>query len=228
MSANSNEASALTVPAAPTGVAVASQNAAASLTVSWTASAGASSYNLFQGTTSGGEGSAAAKSGITGATATLTGLAAGQRYFFTVTAVDAGGSSTPSTEASGTVIPAVPSGLSAMAGNGAITLTWSAATGAATYNVYQGTKSGGEGTAPVQTSVSATNTTISGLANGTAYYFTVAAVDAGGASAQSSEASATPTAPPSSGGGGGSTDWLTLVALGALGALRWRRSAQPR
>jgi len=223
LSANSNEASAMTVPATPTGVTVASQNTAGSLTVSWTASAGASSYSLFQGTTSGGEGNTAAKSGIAGTTTTLTGLSAGQQYFFTLTATDAGGSSTPSTEASGTVIPAVPTGLSASAGNASITLTWSTATGATSYNVYQGTKSGGEGAAPVQTSVSGTSTTISSLANGTTYYFTVAAVNAGGTSAQSSEANATPVAPPPpSKGGGGSMDWLLLVGLGALGALRWR------
>ena len=229
VSANSNEASAMTVPAAPKGVTVASQNVAGALTVSWTASTGASSYNLFQGTTSGGEGTTAAKSGISGTTTTLPGLTAGQQYFFTVTAIDSGGSSTPSTEASGTVIPTAPAGLSASAGNAAITLSWSAATGATSYNVYQGTKSGGEGAAPVQTSVSGASTTISGLVNGTAYYFTVAAVDTGGTSAQSSEASATPMAPPSKGGGGGgSMDWLALVALGAIGARRRRRRLAAR
>ena len=228
VSANSNEASAMTVPAAPTGVTVASQNTAGSLTVSWMASAGASSYSLFQGTTSGGEGSTAAKSAVAGTTATLTGLSAGQQYFFTVTATDAGGSSTPSTEASGTVIPTVPTGLSASAGNASITLSWSAATGATSYNVYQGTKSGGEGAAPVQSSISGTSTAISGLTNGTAYYFTVAAADAGGTSAPSSEANATPVAPPTpSKGGGGSMDWLTLIGFGVLGALRWTRSTRP-
>ena len=226
VSANSNEASAVTVPAAPAGVTVASQNAAGSLTVSWTASTGASSYNVFEGTTSGGEGNTAARSGITGTTATLAGLTAGQKYFFTVVAVDSGGSSTASTEGSGTVIPAIPSGLSAAAGNAAVTLSWSAATGAASYNVYQGSKSGGEGAAPVQTSVSGMSTTISGLTNGSAYYFTVAAVDAGGTSAQSSEVSATPTAPPSGGGGGGALDWLSLVGFGALSALRLRSAAR--
>ncbi len=95
-------------------------------------------------------------------------------------------------------------------------LSWSAATGAASYKVYQGTSAGGEGAAPV-TSVNGTSTTISGLTNGTTYYFTVAAVDAGGASAPSAEASATPTAAQSGGSGGGSMDWLTLLGLVAVG-----------
>jgi subtilase family serine protease len=134
---------------------------------------------------------------------------------------------------------AAPSGLTATTSGATVTLKWSADSSATSFNVYQGTAAGQEGATAVQTGITtdtamisglqnATNTTISGLANGSAYYFTVAAVDAGGTSAQSSEASATPAAPPSSGGGGGSTDWLTLVGLGALGALRCRRSAQAR
>ena len=42
------------------------------------------------------------------------------------------GASALSAEASGTVVPAVPAGLSATAGNGSVSLTWSAAAGAKT------------------------------------------------------------------------------------------------
>jgi hypothetical protein len=66
---------------------------------------------------------------------------------------------------------------------------------------------------PVQSGVSGTSVSIGGLANGKAYYFTVAAVDAGGVSTPSGEASATPAAPK---GGGGTMDWLALAGLAAL------------
>ena len=80
----------------------------------------------------------------------------------------------------------------------------------------------------MQSSISGTSATISGLTNATAYYFTVAAVDAGGTSAPSPEANATPVAPPPpSKGGGGSMDWLTLFGLGVLGAFRRTRSTPP-
>jgi len=103
-----------------------------------------------------------------------------------------------------------------------VSLTWSASAGAATYNVYEGTSSSGEGTQPVQSGVSGTSVTIGGLSNGKKYYFTVAAVDAGGVSLPSGEASATPAAPKS---GGGAMDWLALVGLGALLGARSRRAA---
>jgi subtilase family serine protease len=211
-----------TVPAAPTGVTVTAPSATAgSLNLAWTASAGATSYNLFEGTTAGGEGATPAQAGLSAASASLTNLTAGKQYFFTVVAVDAGGSSMASTETSGTTIANPPTGLAASAGNGSVSLTWTASTGASGYNVYEGTTASGEGTQPVQSGVSGTSATIGGLTNGKKYYFTVAAVDAGGDSAPSGEASATPAAPK---GGGGAMDWLALAGLAALLGARARRA----
>jgi subtilase family serine protease len=227
ISPRSNNVDVTTVPAAPTGVTVAASSATAgSLSLAWTASTGASSYNIFEGTTSGGEGTAPAKTGLSGTSASLTNLTPGKQYFFTVVAVDAGGSSMASAEASGTTIANPPAGFTASAGNGSVSLTWSASAGAASYNLYEGTTASGEGTQPVQSGVSGTSATIGGLTNGKKYYFTVAAVDAGGVSTPSGEASATPAAPKS--GGGGAMDWLALAGLAALLSSRRTPSSRPR
>jgi fibronectin type 3 domain-containing protein len=211
----SNEASVTVPPAQVANVAVAA-TAAGSLTVSWSATSGAKSYEVLEATTSGDLGTTPVKSGITTDSYTATGLTPGQQYFFGVVAVNAGGTSPTVVQVSGTVLPAVPAGLAATAGNASVSLTWSAAAGAATYNVYQGTTAGGEGTTAVQTGISGTSASITGLTNGTAYYFTVAAVDAGGTSAASNEAHATPSAPSS---GGGSLGWGALGMLALLRAL---------
>jgi subtilase family serine protease len=205
------------VPAPPAGLKVVSAGDALSL--NWTASNGANTYSVFEATTSGAAGTMLV-SGWGSTSLPLNGLTPGQQYFFTVTAADAGGSSSPSAQASVTVPPAVPTALAAAAGNGTVSLTWSAATGAASYNVYEGTSSGRESPQPVRTGITNPNITISGLSAGTAYYFVVAAVNAGGVSGYSPQAAATPTAPPS-GGGGGAMDWL---ALGLLASLRFLRS----
>jgi subtilase family serine protease len=88
-------------------------------------------------------------------------------------------------------IPPAPTGLAATPGNGTIALSWSATNLAQTYNVYQGTAAGAEGAAPVLTGIGGTAVTISGLANGQAYFYRVAAVNGGGTSAFSNEADAT-------------------------------------
>jgi hypothetical protein len=121
-----------------------------------------------------------------------------------------------------TAIAAPPTGLTATAGNGQVTLSWTMSTGATSYDVYEGTSAGGESKTPVQSGISGTTTAITGLTNGTGYFFTVASVDAGGTSAPSSEASASPVAPSSgSSHGGGSLSGSTLLALLLLAVLRF-------
>jgi fibronectin type 3 domain-containing protein len=126
------------------------------------------------------------------------------------------------------VIPAAPTGLAAAAGNGSVSLSWTGSSGAASYNVYDGTTSAGVNGQPVMTGITTTSATVSGLNNGTTYYFTVAAVDAGGTSAASSQANAKPVAPSKS--GGGSMDWLALALLAFAAGSRQvvgRRCAAP-
>ena len=211
------------VPAAPTGVTVKSSGAG-SLVLSWAQDAGANDYEVFEGTATEAEGNLPILTGIIGTTVTINSLTPGQQPVFSVYAMNAGGTSAPSSQVTGTVAPGVPSAVVATAGNGSVSLSWSAVAGASTYEVFEGTTSGQERAQAVKTGISGITASIGGLGNGTKYYFTVAAVNAGGASAPSAEASATPVAPPSSGGGGG-LDWLSLVALVAL--VSSRRMARP-
>lgn len=145
----------------------------------------------------------------------LSGLTNELSYTFTVTATNPTGSGTPSVQ-SNAVTPAVsvpfsPTGLGAVAGNAAVALSWSAPSNnggslLTGYNVYEGTSSGGESGTPVNGSVPVDSSCTSGtcsytvtpLANGTTFYFTVKAVNAQGVSAASNEAAAEPTAPSSS------------------------------
>jgi len=221
-SAFSAETGATLLPVAPTGLSAASGEG--DVVLSWTPSSGASSYNIFQGTAAGAESGTAALS-VTGALATVGGLDDGSTYFFTVQAVNAVGTSAPSGEASATVLPAQPSGAAASAGNGSVTFSWSAAAGAVSYDIFEGTVSGAEAAAPVQSGVTATSVTLSGLTNGQHYYFYVKAVNPGGSSTASVQVTATPQAPQSGGGGSiGTLDLMTAAALAVLSArVRARR-----
>jgi len=210
----SNEASVTTVPAIPTGLHA--SPSAGSMTVSWNASVGATTYDLALGTKSGAESPAAGTTGLTTTTFSLTGLNPGQTYYFTVAALDAGGASTSSAEVTATVPPNACAGLTASPGNGSITLSWGAAAGATSYEILEGTSPGTE-TLPVQTGVAGTSATIDGLTNGTNYNFRVVAMNAGGNAPASNEANATPSAPAK---GGGAMNWGMLLLLVAAVARR--------
>lgn len=88
------------------------------------------------------------------------------------------------------VIPNAPTGVTATAGSGQITVSWSSSLGATSYSVKRSNTAGGPYTSVgTSTGTSFTNT---GLTNGTTYYYVVSAINTAGESGNSSEVSATP------------------------------------
>jgi hypothetical protein len=191
-----NTGAANSVSAAPTNLTATAGNQQASLT--WTASSGAASYNVKRGTASGGPyAMVGSPAGTTYADKSLTN---GTAYYYVVTAVDATGESGNSNQATATpaaaapIAPAAPLNLTATGGNQQVSLTWTASTGATSYNVKRATTNGGPYTTVASPAGSSyTDTTVT---NGTTYDYVVTAVSAGGESANSNQASATPSAPP--------------------------------
>jgi hypothetical protein len=88
--------------------------------------------------------------------------------------------------------PYAASGLTATAGNGQVTLSWTAGSGATSYNLYRAAESGYESPiAPVVTGITGTSYTDTNLNSGTTYYYQVVAVNSSGPSGFSPEANAT-------------------------------------
>jgi hypothetical protein len=87
--------------------------------------------------------------------------------------------------------PYAASGLTATAGNGQVTLSWTVGSGATSYNLYRAAESGYESTTPVVTGITGTSYTDTDLNSGTTYYYLVVAVNSSGPSGFSPEAHAT-------------------------------------
>ena len=175
--------------AAPASLTATPGNAQVSL--SWPASIGATSYDVKRAKVSGGPYTTVACATTT--SYTDTGLANGTTYYYVVSAAygagpNAGGESADSSEASATpqglARPSAPAVLTATPGNGQVALSWSASSGATSYNVKRATVSGGPYTTIA--SPNSTSYTNSGLTNGTTYYYVVSAVNSAGESGNSS------------------------------------------
>jgi fibronectin type 3 domain-containing protein len=192
-SANSTEVSAtptLPVPAAPIGLTATAGDKKVAL--AWTAVTGTTNYNVKRSTSSGAETTIAspAANAFTDA-----GLTDGTKYFYVVSAVNASGEGTNSTEVNatpqaGASIPAAPTNLVATPGNATVGLTWTASTGATSYHVKRSTTNG-SGYGQVGAPATA-NFADSGLINGTTYYYVVTALNSAGESGNSNQATATP------------------------------------
>ncbi len=210
-----------TIPSVPTGPGATAGNAQVSLI--WFASSSATSYHVKRATSSGGPYTQIAVSTLTAFTDTA--LTNGTPYYYVVSAANSAGESANSTQVSATpqapvVPPSSPGSLTATAGNAQASLTWSASSGAASYNVKRATASGGPYTqiaAPTATSYADTS-----LANGTTYYYVVSAINSAGEGANSAQVSATPQAPvvpPLAPGN------LTATAGNAQASLTWSASS---
>ncbi len=165
------------------------------VSLSWNAIEGAlGGYIIRYGKQSGVYGDLRINAGGT-TTYTVTGLTNGTTYYFIVE-TDTNTGLVTSNEVSATPAappPPAPVLNSAVPGNSQVDLSWGVVTGATGYKVYRGTASGVYGTPTDVGSV--TNYTVTGLTNGTKYYFAVTAYSANGESSRSNELSATLVAP---------------------------------
>jgi len=189
-----------------------------SVKLAWNAVTGATGYNVYRGTASGGQSATPVLSNVTATTVTDTGLTNGVKYYYKLSAVNGGGIGPRSSEVSATpnAVPAVPAGLAATAGDAKVTLKWEPVAGAASYNIYRATASNMQGTTPVATGVTTASYVSTGLVNNTAYFFKVAAVNSAGAGALSGEAAATPVGIPPAPAG------LTATAGNQSVTLNWQ------
>ncbi len=163
-------------------------------TFTWTASAGATNYNVKRSTTSGGETTIASTAGTS---YTDTSVLDGTTYYYVVSALNVGGEGPNSIEVS--IMPLfspAPNNLTVTATNfGLISLAWAPSAGATSYNLKRSPSSGGPYATIISTASTSYNDT--NVVNGTTYYYVVTAVNAGGENpTNSNEVNATPPLPP--------------------------------
>ena len=198
------------LPSVP--LSVSAETGDESVLVSWSAPAddGGASVTSYTATASPGGSTCV----VSSTSCTIDGLTNGVTYTVTVTALNAVGSSDASASAQALAArrPSAPQSVSAEAGDGSVTVSWSAPSddGGSSVTSYTATASPGGSTCVV----SSMSCTIDGLTPGTSYSFDVSATNALGAGPSSTSASAIP--------------WnlnLSSVALSASGKLSWETTA---
>jgi len=163
--------------ASPAGLAATPGDTTVSL--SWSAVPGATGYDVYRG------GAKIASVAVT--TYNDTGLTNSTTYSYYVVATGTAPSSAPSTTVTATPAaakPGAPTGLSGTAGDRTASLTWTAVSGASSYNIYRNSAKIGTSATPSYNDTS--------LTNGATYTYYVTAIKSGVESAASSTVSLTP------------------------------------
>ena len=185
-----------TTPPAITGVNV--TTAGSSATVTWTTDESSTSSVGYGTTTS--LGSTATGAAGTNHSVTITGLTSGATYSYRVTSADASGNAAtspaapavPSTFTTADTVPPTVSGVT-MSGTGTSrTITWTTDESATTSLAY-GTSASSLGSTGTGASGTSHSVSLTGLAEGTTYYYRVTSADAAGNSTTSPAAPAAPS-----------------------------------
>ncbi len=181
-------------PPIPTGLGANARDN--SVALSWTTSSDATSYNILRGTSANSLIQIATSNTNSYTDATVSN---GVIYFYAVQASSARGTSASSSniQAEPLSTPSISSfAVNDTAGVGALVLSWSASTGASSYQVKYSTVSGSASSGTFGCEVTALTCTVTGLTSGTMYYFSVNATNAYAGSVNSSESSGTPRTVP--------------------------------
>jgi len=180
-------------PPAPTSVTASPESG--QVIVSWLPSNEAISYNIYYSTVQPVSKTTGIRISGVKTRLVVSPLVDGTPYYFVVTASNEKGESATSFEASAVPMaaPLIPTGVSAVEGNGLVTVKWTLATGATSYNIYYATSSSVSKKSGLKVSnLKGSSYTVRPLENNIPYYFVVTAVNAGGESGDSPWAMATP------------------------------------
>ncbi len=194
--------------AAQAPTALAANGSSGQVALSWTAGSGATSYDVYRGTASGGESTTPIATNVSGTTYNDTTVTNGHAYFYEVEGVNSVGTGDPSNQATATPSstgsgggggggsppppkPGAPGTLFATAGSGLIALQWSTASGATSYDVLRGTAPNAESATPIATNVTSLAFGDTTVTPGSTYYYEVVGVNTAGAGPVSNEAHAT-------------------------------------
>jgi len=107
------------------------------------------------------------------------------------------GTTNPGTTTPVISIPAEPSSATVTAGNAQLSLSWSAISGATSYEVWYGTSSSSSSASKFGSDVTVTSAVVTGLTNGTLYYIWLKAKNSAGTSGFGTVASETTSTPVS-------------------------------
>jgi phosphodiesterase/alkaline phosphatase D-like protein len=206
------------------------------VTLSWNSSSGAASYHVQVSTSATFQSYVLDDSTLTGTSRQVTGLSNGTTYYWRVDAKNGGGTSAWSAVWNFTTSDSPPGAFSLSSpANGAAnqalagTLAWQSSSGATGYDVFLGTSN--PPTTNVSSNQSGTSYAYAALANGTTYYWSVTAKNAGGSTAATgapwsfTTIVAAPAAPILSSPGNGATGQsmtLTLDWNPSPGGVRYR------
>jgi hypothetical protein len=234
---DTSNAAQLTVKNVPDTPELVASESDAKVTLTWTPSSGASVYIVYKSETAGNFAGAEERTVAANVYEyEWSGLTNGVTYYFKVKAENEVGDSA-SNEKSATpqvAAPGVPVPGPATPGDARISLTWNPVIGSTGYKIFKSTTSGVYGSEEVSVSDSVYGYDVTGLTNGTTYYFVIKATNPGGDSTASNEVSATPRTVPSAptgvtaeAGNGQATVSFTAPANGGSDIISYKVTAMP-